>query len=319
MPIEMMLWRMTPDGPRALEFSALGFEKQLEDMIVEDPGTVGLDLLIIGRQIATAFGGFVDVMGLDSDGRVHILELKRDRTPRDVVAQTLDYASWAQDLTVDEIEELYRANHPGAELDEAFAEQFAQPLPDVVNADQQLTIVASSLDPVSERIVAYLADRYGVPVNVAFFRHFSDDGARWLLAKRFGLLSAGGGSWYWKPLRNLSPDARVFAYVGGAGYVGIGTVTGEMRPARDAVVRNSAGIEVPLIECDELPESYRASATVEDEDKGEYVVPVTWDAAVPLENAVSEPGLFASQVTACKLRDPHTVESVVMGLDVNAD
>jgi RecB family endonuclease NucS len=38
------------------------------------------------------------VLGLDSEGVLHILELKRDRTPRDVVAQALDYASWVQEL-----------------------------------------------------------------------------------------------------------------------------------------------------------------------------------------------------------------------------
>ena len=55
---------------------------------------------------------------------------------------------------------------------------------------------------------------------------------RWAIASKYGLLNAGGGSWYWKPLRNLTPGKRVFAYVGGAGYVGIGRVTGEMIPAR---------------------------------------------------------------------------------------
>ena len=53
---------------------------------------------------------------------------------------------------------------------------------------------------------------------------------RWAIASKYGLLNAGGGSWYWKPLRNLTPGKRVFAYVSGAGYVGIGRVTGEMIP-----------------------------------------------------------------------------------------
>jgi hypothetical protein len=28
------------------------------------------------------------------EGRIHVIELKRDRTPREVVAQILDYGSW---------------------------------------------------------------------------------------------------------------------------------------------------------------------------------------------------------------------------------
>ena len=67
----------------------------------------GTDLLIIARQVPTGFGGFIDLLALDAEGRVHVLELKRDRTPRDVVAQALDYGSWAKDLSLEEPEQIY--------------------------------------------------------------------------------------------------------------------------------------------------------------------------------------------------------------------
>jgi RecB family endonuclease NucS len=38
--------------------------------------------MVIGRQVHTGYGGFVDVLGVDLEGRVHVIELKRDRTPR---------------------------------------------------------------------------------------------------------------------------------------------------------------------------------------------------------------------------------------------
>ena len=276
MAVEMVIWRMTDDGPRQLVSSPLDFEHRLEDMLAEDPGTSGTDLLIVGRQVKTAYGGSIDLLALDADGRTHMLELKRDRTPRDVVAQTLDYGSWVQDLSVDDLEQIYTDYHgDDTELDAAFAERFASPMPDVVNAEQQFTIVASELDPTSDRIVEFLAESYGVPINAVFFRHFNDDGRdylartwllapqpievktgrtsrskkrpwngrdfyivlgraddprRWAIASTYGLLNAGGGSWYWKPLRNLTPGSRVFAHVGGVGYVGIGKVTGELIP-----------------------------------------------------------------------------------------
>ena len=65
---------------------------------------------------------------------------------------------------------------------------------------------------------------------------------RWPIAHKYGFLNAGGGSWYWKPLRNLEPGHRVFAYVSGAGYVGIGRVTGKVIPARDAEVEIEVGV-----------------------------------------------------------------------------
>ena len=254
----------------------------------------GTDLLIIGRQVQTGYGGYIDLLAVDAEGRVHVLELKRDRTPRDAVAQALDYGSWVAGLSLEDLEQIH-LDHQGGETDlgDAFAERFGSPLPDVVNADQQFTIIASELDPTSYRIVEFLAESYGVPINAVFFSHFSDDGreylartwllepqqteakaarpsrskirpwngrdfyvvlgrndpgdVRWPIASKYGFLNAGGGSWYWKPLRNLAPAKRVFAYVSGAGYVGIGRVTGEMIPARDAKVEIAGQLQ-PLLD-----------------------------------------------------------------------
>ena len=158
MAIEMAIWQMTDDGPHRLVSSPLDSEHRLEDMLSEDPSMSGTNLLIIGRQVQTGFGGLIDLLALDAEGRVHVLELKRNKTPRDVVAQTLDYGSWAKDLSLEELEQIYLDFGGGAtHLDEAFAEHFGGTLPDVVNAEQQFTIVASELDPTSDRIIEFLA------------------------------------------------------------------------------------------------------------------------------------------------------------------
>ena len=366
MAVEMAIWRMTDAGPDKLVSSPLDLEQRLEDMLAEDPAMSGTDLLIIGRQVPTSYGGYLDLLALDADGRAHVLELKRDRTPRDVVAQTLDYGSWVQGLGLEDLEQIY-LDHQGGEtqLGEAFAERFDSPLPDVVNAEQQFTIIASELDPTSDRIVEFLADSYDVPINAVFFRHFSDHGRdylartwlldpqqtedkavrpsrsklrpwngrdfymvldragqtdRWAIASKYGLLNAGGGSWYWKPLRNLTPGKRVFAYVGGAGYVGIGRVTGEMIPARDAKVEVTGQLQ-SLLDQPELSTERWQRAASDDPEVTEMVVPVEWLATRPIDQAVREKGLFASQVTVCKLRDEHTIKTVerAFGLDTAID
>lgn len=362
MSVEMAIWRMTDTGPKPISFRGLDRESRLEDMIVADPTLTGLDVLVIGRQVTTAFGGFIDVLGVDIDGRLHVLELKRDRTPREVVAQTLDYATWIQDLSLEDVATIY-AEHNDGELDEAFAERFGIPLPDVFNSGHELTIVASELDPASERIVAYLAERYGVPINAVFFRHFADGDAeylartwllspeeaettrprtrsaaakvrpwngqdfyvilgnteqregRWELAARYGFVGAGGGSWYSKPLRNLSPGKRVFAYVGGAGYVGVGEVTGPMLLLRE-FESSENGSTVRVIDQPEVPDRLRERAMSDDPEVTEYAVPVRWLAQRPVESAVRQPGLFTSQVTVCKLRDERTIEIVSEALRV---
>lgn len=360
--VEMALWRMTEEGPRELAMSPLDYEKRLEDMLAEDPSMTGIELLVIGRQVRTGYGGYIDLLALDTDGAVHVLEIKRDRTPRDVVAQTLDYGSWVQDLGLEDLEQIYLDHHEGEnDLAEAFAKQFGVPLPDVVNADQQFTVIASELDPISDRLVEFLAQSYGVPINAVFFRHFHDenreylgrtwlidpqptevptvrssrrksrpwngrdfysilgridDPDRWLIARKYGFLNAGGGLWYWKPLRHLKPGHRVFAYVSEAGYVGVGQVIGEMIAARDATVKVD-GQSLPLLEQPKISNDWKQRAASENPERTEMVVSVDWKVTRPVEEAVREKGLFASQLSACKLRDEHTIKTVerAFGLD----
>ena len=363
MPVEMAIWRMTNSEPQPLAAQRLDFEVRLEDMLARTPSMIGIDLLIVGRQVTTGFGGIVDLLGLDADGRLHVLELKRDRTSRDVVGQVLDYGSWAETLSLDDIEQLFLEHHgEDASLEDAFADQFGSPLPEVVNAEQQFTIVASELDPASERMVQFLADSYGVPLNAIFFRHFTDEGRdylartwlrepqstdgasvrtprskrrpwngrdyysilgrvdneaeRYQIAHKHGYLNAGGGSWYWKPLRHLKPGAREFAYVGGAGYVGIARVTGTMMDARDATVETN-GQRRSLLDLPEVSEQFRERSLRDDLETRERVVPIEWLAEVPLDQAVSERGLFASQHVVCKLRDEHTIATVESALGMS--
>ena len=49
-------------------------------------------LTLVGRQAPTA-GGWLDLLGVDRDGRLVIFELKRGSLGRDAVTQVLDYAS----------------------------------------------------------------------------------------------------------------------------------------------------------------------------------------------------------------------------------
>lgn len=156
-------------------------ESKLESLILADPEILDAKLLLLGSQVATRFGKFIDVLGIDEDGVIHILELKREKTPRDVVAQVLDYASWILELGNDEIRDVFDSNHPGESFDEAFAQRFdGAPVPDELNSDHVMTIVASDLDSGTERIVAYLNNRHGLPINVMLFRYFMDAGHEYL-------------------------------------------------------------------------------------------------------------------------------------------
>jgi Endonuclease NucS len=173
MPLEFGLWRVDHQ-PVRLSPVLMPLESRLETLIEQDPSLLGRELMIIGRQVPTDFGQFIDLLAVDSDGNLHVLELKRDKTPRDVVAQLLDYASWVSELSNTQVREIFDKFSPEQAFDTAFDEKFGQGPPDQLNAELSLAIIASSVDHSTERIVSYLNKQFSVPINVVFFRYFED-------------------------------------------------------------------------------------------------------------------------------------------------
>lgn len=151
----------------------------IEDWVAKDPSLLGLDALIIGRQVPTDHGKYIDLLALDANGSIVIIELKKDRTPREIVAQVLDYASWVGTLTTPEVSARAEA-YLGQRLVTAFRERFDSAVPETLNSSHSMLIVASELDPASRRIVEYLSEEHSVAINTAFFNVFEADGNQWL-------------------------------------------------------------------------------------------------------------------------------------------
>jgi hypothetical protein len=173
LPIELGIWKLG-EKLEKVSFSSIESESKLENNLVQDISILSVDLMLIGRQIKTAHGKFIDLLAMDAEGNLSLIELKKNRTPREVVAQLLDYASWAQNLSYDEISDIYLEKNNGKEFEEGFAEKFDNNPPDEINKDLQLILVAGELDSSSERIINYLSENFGVPINVVFFRYFKD-------------------------------------------------------------------------------------------------------------------------------------------------
>jgi RecB family endonuclease NucS len=87
MPIRRSIWKGGRQ-PQPLAEARLESEQQLEEMIVTSPGVLSDDIMLIGRQEDTGFGGRIDLLALNADGTLVLVELKRDRPPREVVAQS---------------------------------------------------------------------------------------------------------------------------------------------------------------------------------------------------------------------------------------
>src|SRR5947209_9544651 len=141
MSIQMQLWSIEGERPVRLHSAKLDLENRLEAWICQDLSLVGEDLLLLGHPGATDFGHRIDILALDRESNLVLLELKRGRTPRDVVAQVLDYASWAHALTEQDIERLATEGRQRP-LEELFRERFRSELPEL-NEDERLVIVAT--------------------------------------------------------------------------------------------------------------------------------------------------------------------------------
>lgn len=179
MPIEVGIWRLG-EKPEKVSGSLIDSELMLENALARDLSILSPQLMLIGRQVATAYGKFIDMLAMDVNGNLFIVELKKNRTPREVVAQLIDYATWIQSLSYEDVAGIYSEKNFGRKLEEAFDEAFGASLPEKINQSHELIIVASELDPSTERIINYLADNYGVPINALFFRFFRDEGRDYL-------------------------------------------------------------------------------------------------------------------------------------------
>ena len=180
MPLELGVWRIN-DGLKPVEFGALDLEARLEDILDSHISIVHPHWLVIGRQVRTDHGLFIDLLAINRDANLVVLELKRDKTYRDIVAQVLDYGSWVRELKDDRIAQIFddyqkrwHKNDILLSIDDAFQKKFGIPMPDELNAAHELVVVAAQLDSSTERVVRYLANEYGVRINAVFFRVFRD-------------------------------------------------------------------------------------------------------------------------------------------------
>ena len=178
--MQTRLWKVKDDHPQRLEPSQLDLEERLEKWICQDVRLLSDGLLIVGRQIATRSGGTLDILAVDQDANLVVVELKRDRAARDVVAQALDYASSIEEIGREELDN-YTQSLLEHEFDDAFRNHFRSEVPDTVNERQRIYIVASSIDSSTSRIVEYLSKTYGVDINCVSFSYFNTDDGEFVL------------------------------------------------------------------------------------------------------------------------------------------
>ena len=128
---------------------------------------------------------------------------------------------------------------------------------------------------------------------------------RWKDNIKYGYVGAGQRAVFRDAVEGLSRGDVIAAYMGKRGYVGIGKVTGEARPAKDFRIKDGTRL---IDKADVAP---KIKENLESLDDCEWMAPVRWIANVRAEDAhfKKNAGLFAPRsVRASLAHQPDTIK-----------
>jgi len=187
MGTEIKSWQIV-DGKLQIAGSTLVAEGRtepydLEPWIESNPEIVGAGIAIIGRQVSTQSGP-IDLLGIDQLGNPVIIELKRDRLPREALAQAVDYASAVSSWSIEKLSEICLEKH-GQSLEEYLGQVFEDV--DVeslnINDTQRIILVGFSIESSLERMIEWLSDNFSVNINAVVLHYTKTTGGDELLVR----------------------------------------------------------------------------------------------------------------------------------------
>lgn len=173
------------------EKTSLELEAHLECWLENSPWAIAQEpLLVIGRQTSAfqeEYGTiFPDLLGLDKEGNIVIIELKKGRTPREVIAQLLEYAAWANDLSDDKIHDIaksyFKAQANEKILEEKFIETFAIEEFPSLNQRLRLFVAAEEIIPSVAKVCRFLRQVHGFDVTCTQFSIFQTEAGEVLVS-----------------------------------------------------------------------------------------------------------------------------------------
>ncbi|MBT9149323.1 MAG: endonuclease NucS domain-containing protein [Dehalococcoidia bacterium] len=158
----------------------------LEPWIASNPEIIGSDIAIIGRQVMSKSGP-IDLLGIDKTGNLVIVEIKRDKLPREALTQAIDYASDISEWAIEKIGEVC-SEYTGKNLIEFITESF--PEPEEINVEnlninntQRIMLVGFSVESSLERMIEWLSVNFNVNINAVVLNYVRTRSGDELLAK----------------------------------------------------------------------------------------------------------------------------------------
>ncbi|WP_041589243.1 hypothetical protein [Thermoanaerobacter wiegelii] len=187
MATEIKVWQIINGNLEPIETTMVeAGRKEIEDLekwIKSNPKILGEDVLIIGEQVPTKSDP-MDFLGIDKSGNLVVIELKRDKLPRDVLTQAIDYASDVSSWDVDKLSEIC-TKYTGQSLEDYLSEKFEEiDLEDLtINKTQRVLLVGFLIEESLQRMIEWLSNNYGVSINAVILKYVKTKNGEELIAR----------------------------------------------------------------------------------------------------------------------------------------
>ncbi|MHA6281108.1 endonuclease NucS domain-containing protein [Salinimicrobium sp. CAU 1759] len=187
MATEIKTWEIIEGKLKSVESSLANNNRKekehLEEWIKTNPSILGDNIQIIGQQVRTKSGP-LDYLGIDSKGNTVIIELKRERLPREVIAQAIDYASDVASWEIDKLSEIC-LQQTGQNLEDLITETFENiDLEDLtINLNQRILLVGFGIEESLNRMIDWLSSKYDISINAVILQYSLTSSGNELLSR----------------------------------------------------------------------------------------------------------------------------------------
>ena len=158
MSTEPQLFRVDPSTKESRKVSEAGFaelglqeRRDIQEWVVANPGILGDDLLIIAKEFSDfdRTNDRLDLLAVDTDGKLVIIELKRDNSGVDAHWQAIKYASYLRHAIHADIVRMFATHENLSESDakERLIDHTSSDALENLNSDQRIILASHRFAP----------------------------------------------------------------------------------------------------------------------------------------------------------------------------
>ena len=187
MGTEIRTWEIIDDKLTSIDTTLAENNRRetehLEKWLKTQPKILGDNIVIIGEQVQTKSGP-LDYLAIDENGNTVIVELKRSKLPREVIAQSMDYASDVANWEIEKLSEIC-IKHTGKNLEDTLIEKFENIEIEelTINLNQRILLVGFGIQESLNRMIEWLSNKYDISINAIVLKYVKTSSGNELLSR----------------------------------------------------------------------------------------------------------------------------------------